>query len=356
MLCLAVGASTIVWMSKLGGPRESTIRKLFALSSNVCAFPDCQTAIVDSVTGTILGEVCHICAQNEGGPRFDPGQTSKARHSLENLVLMCGVHHKIIDADENLSVYSVEHLLGIKAKHESGAQRQKLGGVSLSGETVAALLETVRTAVGPTTHMDFRGALFNAGGLGGGPGGAGGGGGVIHIVGVTPAGFRHKIEVDAHPSTSPGGGGGGGGVKVFSGRLVSAGDLKSGLVVSAFFFANAVEVANGLLYVMGGGWENFAIAASSREARIMLACVIDTGRVLPSTRLALAIVVQAPSGEVVASESFDLDVGETSRPIMRQCLVRMIAFRVAEPGVWKFTLRSGDLALAGAPLEIKLRD
>src|SRR5688572_20704699 len=173
-------------MPELSAPRESTIRKLFALSSNRCAFPDCQTAIVDRSTEAIVGEVCHIRAQREGGPRFDPGQTSEERHSLQNLVLMCGVHHKIIDADENLSRFSAERLQEIKAKHESLAQGAE-PDVPLTADAITALLETVRSAVVPTTHMDFRGALLNAGGFGGGPGGGGGGGGIIHIVGVTPS-------------------------------------------------------------------------------------------------------------------------------------------------------------------------
>lgn len=179
-------------MPDLSAPRESTIRKLFALSSNRCAFPDCQTGIVDRVTGTILGEVCHIRAQREGGPRFDPGQTSDERHSLQNLVLMCGVHHKIIDADENVPTYSVERLLEIKTLHEARVQSSE-SEPALTAEAIAALLETVRASTTPTTHMDFRGAFFNAGGFGGGPGGGGGAGGVIHIVGITPAGFREKL-------------------------------------------------------------------------------------------------------------------------------------------------------------------
>src|SRR5204862_4268945 len=76
----------------------------------------------------------------------------------------------------------------------------------------------------------------------------GGGGGIIHIVGVTPAGFREKRELDGKPGKPPGGGGGGGGALVFSGRLAAEEDVKNGLRVSGFFFANMVELANRLLY------------------------------------------------------------------------------------------------------------
>ncbi len=340
-------------MADLSAPRPPTIRKLFARSSNRCAFPDCHTAIVDRDTDTIVGEVCHIRAQKEGGPRFDAGQTSEERHSLGNLVLMCGVHHKIIDADENVSVYTVERLLEMKAKHESLSQATGTEA-SLTTEAVTALLETVLAAAVPTTHMDLRGAFFNAGGYGGGPLGGGGGGGIIHIVGVTPAGFREKVELDGKHGRFPGGGGGGGGVQVFSGRLVADEDVKNGVHVDGFFFANSLEMTNGLLYALGAGWETLTVATLPQDIGINVAGIIDTGAVLPNTLLALAIVAEDPAGNLAASDSFDLGVAEVMRPIMRQCFRRNVRFQLAQSGVWAFTLRSGDIELARTRLEFKV--
>jgi hypothetical protein len=342
-------------MVELNAPRESSVRKLFALSSNRCAFPECQTAIVDRRTGTILGEVCHIRAQKEGGPRFSPGQTSEERHSLQNLVLMCGVHHKIIDSDENVSVYTVERLLEIKAQHEASASAGEPDS-ALTTEAIAALLETVRFSAAQTTHMDFRGAFFNAGGYGGGPGGAGGGGGIIHIVGITPAGFREKVNIDGKPGRFPGGGGGGGGATVFSGRLVSDEDLRQGLHVSAFFFANTIEISNDLLYVLGAGWENCTLASVPQDVRINVAVVVESGTILPSTLLALAIVVEDPAGGVATSDSFDFGVAEVMRPIMRQSFCRSVGFQVTQAGLWSFAIRSGDVNLARTLLEFRVND
>ncbi|EBF8299837.1 HNH endonuclease signature motif containing protein [Salmonella enterica] len=86
------------------------------MSGNVCAFPGCQLPIVESA-GTITGEICHIRAQNEGGPRFNKAQTEEERHSFDNLVLLCRRHHKIVDSQPD--VYSVEALLEIKAIREN---------------------------------------------------------------------------------------------------------------------------------------------------------------------------------------------------------------------------------------------
>jgi hypothetical protein len=80
-------------------PRDSTIRKLYALSMNRCAYPGCPTLLVPPDTESNVGQVCHIRGKSVGGPRYDESQTDEDRHGFANLVLMCGVHHKMIDAD-----------------------------------------------------------------------------------------------------------------------------------------------------------------------------------------------------------------------------------------------------------------
>lgn len=106
----------------MSAPSEQTIKKLFALSGNICAFPGCQSPIVESA-GTVTGEICHICAKSPNGPRFDEKQTDKQRHSFENLILLCRRHHKIIDAE--FEVYSVDALQEIKKIHEDIAGRSE---------------------------------------------------------------------------------------------------------------------------------------------------------------------------------------------------------------------------------------
>lgn len=63
-----------------------------------------------------MGEVCHVKAQNAGGPRFDPNQTEEARHAFENLILLCSVHHRVVD--DQFDTYSVELLSEMKELHE----------------------------------------------------------------------------------------------------------------------------------------------------------------------------------------------------------------------------------------------
>ena len=103
--------------NKASGPTTTTLKRLFAVSGNQCAFPKCQAPLVDPASGKVTGRICHIKGRKPGSPRYDPRQTDAERHSFENLVLMCPIHHDVIDAGEES--YTVERLQGIKAVHEA---------------------------------------------------------------------------------------------------------------------------------------------------------------------------------------------------------------------------------------------
>lgn len=340
-------------MADLKEPRESTIRKLFALSSNRCAFQNCPTPIVEADAGTILAEVCHIRAQNPNGPRFDATQTAEERHSFENLILMCGVHHKVVDSGDNLATYPPERLLEMKAVHEQTANAQESLPV-LTGSAVRTLLDTIAQRTRATTHMDFRGASLRAGGEGGRMGGGGGGGGIINIVGLTPAGYRDKIELSGKDATGPGGGGGGGGALRFSGRPAIADDVQNGLRVSSIFMANAAEIRNSLLFVLGGGWERLEVPSVPHRVSMVLVCVFEKGTVAPNTMLAISVVIEDPSGRTVNRDEFDLSTDETVHPVARTPVRRTLSFDAAEAGLWSFRVRSGNIDLADLKIEIRI--
>ncbi|HAT49725.1 MAG: hypothetical protein HQL07_06845 [Nitrospirae bacterium] len=90
-----------------------TVRKLFALSGNQCAFPGCDHPLVDD--GDYVAEVCHIEAANIGGQRYNPNMTDDERRSPANLLVLCHRHHKKTD---RLHLYTVEKLKRIKEEHE----------------------------------------------------------------------------------------------------------------------------------------------------------------------------------------------------------------------------------------------
>ena len=73
--------------------KTSVIKRLFAVSKNECAFPDCKEKIIDEY-GTVIGEICHIEGAEYGGERYNEFSDDEYRRSFENLILMCSNHHK----------------------------------------------------------------------------------------------------------------------------------------------------------------------------------------------------------------------------------------------------------------------
>ncbi len=96
--------------------KPSVIKRLFAVSKNQCAYPNCNEEIVNS-SGTVIGEICHIEAAEEGGERYNSDSNDEYRRSFENLILMCSNHHK---KTNNVIEYPTKKLTEFKSKHESG--------------------------------------------------------------------------------------------------------------------------------------------------------------------------------------------------------------------------------------------
>lgn len=101
----------------MNSPSPKTVKQLFALSKNQCAFPKCNVPIVVEENNTVVGEVCHIRGRRPGSARYDPSQPDDERNVFSNLILMCSLHHKVIDEDDES--YSVERLIEIKTTHEA---------------------------------------------------------------------------------------------------------------------------------------------------------------------------------------------------------------------------------------------
>ena len=108
------------------GPGTSDLKRLFALSGNRCAFPKCAIPIIEE--GSVVADVCHIKGEKPGAARHDSEQTDEQRHSYENLILLCKVHHAVVDDDEES--YTVERLHRMKTDHENRAAQIEDGDAS----------------------------------------------------------------------------------------------------------------------------------------------------------------------------------------------------------------------------------
>lgn len=98
---------------------DRDIKLLWGLAAARCAI--CRESLVADATESdrqvVLGKMGHISGHSNLGPRFDENKTDEFRRSYENLILVCGSHHDLVDGQA--STYTVEDLKRIKAQHEA---------------------------------------------------------------------------------------------------------------------------------------------------------------------------------------------------------------------------------------------
>ena len=106
-------------MGRNKAPSENTIRMLCGRAAGMCEFEGCgKRLFYDNVTGAEFNNsfVAHIVASSQNGPRGDKILSAQLSDKLENLMLMCADHHKLIDTE--VEKYPVEKLKDMKKEHE----------------------------------------------------------------------------------------------------------------------------------------------------------------------------------------------------------------------------------------------
>jgi len=111
-------------------PPTPTIKKNLAfLSGNLCAMPDCQQALLEfskSGVSTAIGEAAHIAGEHGGtatrqaSARYDSSMSPSERNAIGNLIYLCPICHKRIDAIPQGEIdFPTAHLLELKHAHEA---------------------------------------------------------------------------------------------------------------------------------------------------------------------------------------------------------------------------------------------
>lgn len=95
-------------------------KELCAKSGNRCAFPGCPNNLYSSEAS--VGEICHIEGLNPGAARYNPVLSEEEVNGIDNLILLCPLHHNMID--QNPEYYTVDLLKKMKRQHENNVQRQ----------------------------------------------------------------------------------------------------------------------------------------------------------------------------------------------------------------------------------------
>ncbi len=101
---------------------EKVRMKLWAVSGGRCEL--CNRLLYSDIhygyDGN-FGEMAHIHAVSEGGPRHKVGMTREEKNRIENLMLLCEEHHHMIDS--NPENYSDGTLMQRKRQHEERIRR-----------------------------------------------------------------------------------------------------------------------------------------------------------------------------------------------------------------------------------------
>ena len=94
---------------------------LWAHSGGLCGFPECRVICVlqanDNDPSAVIGQIAHIAANSDSGPRANPNLSQQERNSYENLILLCPTHHVLVDAQA--STHTVEMLRTWKTDQEA---------------------------------------------------------------------------------------------------------------------------------------------------------------------------------------------------------------------------------------------
>jgi hypothetical protein len=100
-------------------PSDATVKTLFALSANVCAFNDdrgaCEVHLTDPSWTGVQARICHIQGLRPGSARYNPAMSDRERNHFDNLLLLCPNHHGRVD-DLEPKRYTVEVLTRMKAR------------------------------------------------------------------------------------------------------------------------------------------------------------------------------------------------------------------------------------------------
>jgi len=97
---------------------DKTRKILWGRSGNRCAI--CKHELIVNATQedseSVVGEECHIVSSKLHGPRHDSSYPKDKFDLYENLILLCRIHHKMID--DQAETYSPDILRQMKSNHE----------------------------------------------------------------------------------------------------------------------------------------------------------------------------------------------------------------------------------------------
>lgn len=111
-ICIIIGWGETMAVS------DRTRKILWGRSGNLCAY--CRRVLVEQKTRhdeeSVVGDECHIIGEKPAAARGSLGVGRDDLDEYENLILLCKVHHKLVD--DQPETHPAERLRELKASHE----------------------------------------------------------------------------------------------------------------------------------------------------------------------------------------------------------------------------------------------
>lgn len=130
---------------------EKDIKILWARAAGLCSMPDCRAKLTQNAeavaAAAALGQMAHIVAEEEDGPRGKSSLLLPERNSYPNLILLCPSCHTKIDKAELVKDYPIEKLHYIKSMHEQWVEESLVGGRDVAKEAADLVYTTLIDSV-----------------------------------------------------------------------------------------------------------------------------------------------------------------------------------------------------------------
>jgi len=100
---------------------DRTLKILWGRAAGRCAVPICRMELFAEATEhdpiVTIGDIAHIEAASDAGPRANTAKAKKERDEYDNLILLCLTCHRRLDGQKNSN--SVERIKKLRTDHEA---------------------------------------------------------------------------------------------------------------------------------------------------------------------------------------------------------------------------------------------
>lgn len=134
------------------------VELLWGRAAGLCSFPNCKAECTAPATdkdkAVPLGDIAHIEAHKDDGPRGNSALTAKQRDCYANWILLCGNHHDQVDKQANTD--TVDDLRKWKNDHEEWVRNSLASEMPQIGFAELEIITNAMTETIIAASIDFQ--------------------------------------------------------------------------------------------------------------------------------------------------------------------------------------------------------